>query len=69
MGTPPHDLNMSSNQKSNAAHTTLCNEDVWLLHIAEIQLLHEATLQDLIRTRNYTVDKLLCECNQLLREQ
>jgi hypothetical protein len=59
---------MSSNQESSTTKTTLCDKDVWLLHIAEVQLLHEATLQDLIHTWNCTIDHLLYECNQLLQE-
>ena len=45
------------------------DEDAQLLHIAELQLLHEATLQDLIHTWNYAVDNLLSERNQLLQER
>jgi hypothetical protein len=60
---------MSSNQESSTTKTTLCDEDTWLLHIAEVQLLHKATLQDLICTRNYAIDQLLYEHNQLLQEQ
>jgi hypothetical protein len=44
-------------------------EDNLLLQNAEIYLLHEATLQDLLRTKNYAVQHLLYERNELLREQ
>lgn len=50
-------------------HTALHDEDARLLRVVEIQLLHEATLQDLIRTRNYAVEQLLLERNQLLQER
>ena len=49
--------------------TTLHDKDAWLLHIVEIQLLHKATLQDLIQTQNYAVKQLLYERNQLLQER
>ena len=60
---------MSPNQESSAAQTALCDEDKSLLQIVEIQLLHEATLHNLICTRNYSVDQLLSERNQLLQEE
>ncbi len=37
--------------------------------IRAIEVLHEATLQDLIKTKNYVILQLLEECNKLLREQ
>jgi hypothetical protein len=63
---------MSSNDKLTSIvpdNNTVCYEDARLLHVAETQLLHEATLQDLLRTWNYAVDKLLYERNQLLQER
>ncbi|KAN0128812.1 hypothetical protein V8E53_013399 [Lactarius tabidus] len=67
---------MSSNNKStvivldkNIAHSTLKYDDAWLLEVAGIQLLHEATLQDLLCTRNYTMYYILWEHNELLRER
>ena len=67
---------MSSNDKStaiapgkNAAHSALDYDDAWLLEVAQIQLLHEATLQDLLRTKNQAVSHLLREHNELLRER
>jgi hypothetical protein len=45
------------------------NEDAWLLEVAGIQLLYEATLQDLLCTKNYTVYHLLWEHNALLQER
>ncbi|KAH9060264.1 hypothetical protein EDB87DRAFT_1683781 [Lactarius vividus] len=35
----------------------------------EIQVIHEATLQDLLRFRNFAVQSLLHERNELLRER
>ena len=65
----PHHIAMSSNKESSTMQTTLHDKDAWLLRVVEIQLLHEATLQDLIRTRNYAVEQLLYERNQLLQER
>jgi hypothetical protein len=62
---------MSSSDKATVIlpNNNVHNEDAWLLHVAQMQLLHEATLQDLLRTRNYTIDQLLHKRNQLLRER
>jgi hypothetical protein len=54
--------NVSSQHPSN-------QEDDLLLQNAEIYLLHEATLQDLLHPKNYAVRHLLYKCNELLREQ
>jgi hypothetical protein len=66
---------MSSDDKSTAidldqkaVHTSIHNNNVWLLHVAEVQLLHKATLQDLLHTQNYTIEHLLHEWNELLWE-
>ncbi len=37
--------------------------------IRAIEVLHEATLQDLIKTKNYAILQLLEERNKLLRER
>jgi hypothetical protein len=67
---------MSSNDKStvivpenNMAHSALKDDNAWLLEVAKIQLLHKATLQDLLRTKNYAVYRILWERNNLLRER
>jgi hypothetical protein len=67
---------MSSNDKSTAIepdketeYSILDYNNEWLLEVAEVQLLHEATLQDLLHTGNYAVVHLLEEHNKLLWEQ
>ena len=70
-----HHLAMSSNDEStafvldqNVEHSALNYDNALLLQVAETQLLHEATLQDLLRTRNYAIEHLLHEQNELLWE-
>ena len=53
----------------NTVYPPLRNNDTWLLEVAKIQVLHEATLQDLLQTRNNVVAHLLHERNELLRER
>ncbi|KAF8266303.1 hypothetical protein EI94DRAFT_1701842 [Lactarius quietus] len=53
---------------NNAVQTHLHKDDTLLLYKAEVELLHEATLQDLLQNRNYAVQQLLYEHNELLRE-
>ena len=67
---------MSSNDNSTTfvldqttEHSTLDCDNTWSIQVAETQLLHEATLQDLLRTKNYAVIHLLQERNELLRER
>ena len=71
-----HHLSMSLNDEltafvldQNVEHSALNDDDALLLQVAETQLLHEATLQDLLRTRNYAIEHLLHERNELLQEQ
>ena len=52
----------------NGPSSLTYNDDAWLLEVA-IQVLHEATLQDLLGTRNNTVIHLLHERNELLWER
>ncbi|KAF8259480.1 hypothetical protein EI94DRAFT_1904846 [Lactarius quietus] len=71
----PHNPIMSSSAESiaivpdhDAAKPALHEDDARLVRRAEVQLLHEATLQDLIRNRNYAIKHLLYEHNELLKE-
>ena len=66
---------MSSNDNSTTfvldqttEHSALDYDNTWSIQVAETQLLHEATLQDLLRTKNYAVIHLLQERNELLCE-
>ncbi|KAF8256581.1 hypothetical protein EI94DRAFT_1710890 [Lactarius quietus] len=54
---------------NNVAKPVLHKDDARLVRRAEIQPLHEATLQDLIHNRNYAVKHLLYERNELLKER
>ena len=40
-------------------HSALDYDNTWSIQVAEMQLLHEATLQDLLRTKNYAVIHLV----------
>ena len=50
----------------NTACPSICNDNVWLLKVAKIQVLHEAMLQDLLWTRNDVVAHILHERNELI---
>jgi hypothetical protein len=73
--TPHHHIMQSSTESnaivpdSNTVQPTLHEDDTQLVCLAEIQLLHEATLQDLLHNRNYAIEQLLYEHNDLLKEQ
>ena len=54
---------------TNDMQSHLCHADAWLLDMARIQILHEATLQDLLQTRNDAVSHILHERNELLCER
>ena len=66
---------MASNNESdtvmpdNNPYSTANNNDTWLLEEAKIQVLHEATLQDLLQMKNDVVIQILHECNELLCER
>ena len=71
----PHLLVMASNDEcstivpDNGPSSLTYNDDAWLLEVARIQVLHEATLQDLLGTTNDAVIHLLHERNELLWER
>ena len=71
----PHHLTMAPKSESSTivpdstVYPPLRDNDTWLLEVAKIQVLHEATLQDLLQTRNDAVTHILHERNELLRER